>query len=633
MKRFIAAALILAVLLYGCVVPQAPDKDEITNPDSSVSTEESGFVSSEPATEVTEEVTKTPTQEPTEAPTEGGEEPPKEETKTPKDSDIVRVEDYIPDIVVDLKYASTDNFTGKVIYEFSDVYLRYGTVKKLAAVQETLREQGLRLKIWDGYRPVYAQYKLWNACPDPTYVANPAKGGSSHSRGNTVDITLVDTDGNELEMPTGFDDFTKMADRDYADCTAKAAANAMLLEELMYKNGFRGYSAEWWHYTDHTSYDVENVFDPAAISTWYANCNQYISLRRYADSGSSRIRRVYKKQQVTLLGWIGDFAYVDFEGDRGYVLANYILPTQDSAKDALSVVKPTATYRYDQMMKDLQQLAQKYPQWATLSDIGTSENGLKIPVLILGNPESDNQILLQGAIHGREHMTAWLLTALAEHWLAQEQPENWDACFHVIPMMNPDGVAISQNKKLTETAKAIYARDIEEQHTDLKASEYASCWKANAKGVDLNRNFDAGWDTYEGRQAPSSECYKGEAPFCAAETRALQQYTLGHEFDITVSYHATGSILYSTCGNNKQVNKLSDALAKEISLATGYHIISAEQTDAAGYKDWAGDVLGIPSVTVEVGVSSAPLVLRELESIFARNQGVFPLLAAWAAAQ
>ncbi len=180
----------------------------------------------------------------------------------PADADFVKISDYIPQIRQHLYYATEENFTGKVIYDFENAYLRYGTVKKLMAVQKDLEEMGLSLKIWDGFRPVYAQFRLWEACPDPTYVANPVKGHSSHSRGNTVDLTLVDAEGNELEMPTGFDDFSAKADRNYADCTETAANNAKILELIMEKHGFSGYAGEWWHYSDTVSYPVEEYFCP-----------------------------------------------------------------------------------------------------------------------------------------------------------------------------------------------------------------------------------------------------------------------------------------------------------------------------------------------------------------------------------
>lgn len=184
-------------------------------------------------------------------------------SQEPKDSDFVRVRDYLPETAVELMYATDQNFTGEVIYDFSEAWLRYGTVRKLQKAQKRLTKQGYRIKIWDAFRPVSAQFKLWEICPDPKYVANPNKGFSSHSRGNTVDITLVDSDGGELPMPTGFDDFTPLADRDYADVTDQTAlANVTLLEQTMKACGFKPYAGEWWHFSDSDVYDVAKDFEP-----------------------------------------------------------------------------------------------------------------------------------------------------------------------------------------------------------------------------------------------------------------------------------------------------------------------------------------------------------------------------------
>jgi len=182
--------------------------------------------------------------------------------QAPEDSDFVRVREWIPEIRVDLAYAADDNFTGQAIYDFSDAWLRYGTVKKLAAAQAALAEQGLGLLIWDAFRPVSAQYRLWEICPDPVYVADPNRGGSSHSRGNTVDITLVDAAGTALRMPSDFDNFSPLADRDYSDADPEAAEHARLLESVMEAAGFRGYSGEWWHFSDRDIYPVDPDFSP-----------------------------------------------------------------------------------------------------------------------------------------------------------------------------------------------------------------------------------------------------------------------------------------------------------------------------------------------------------------------------------
>lgn len=238
--------------------------------------------------------------------------------------DFVKVRDYIPDLVVELKYGTPANFTGAVVYDFTEPYLRFSTVLKLMDVQAELRAQGLKLKIWDAFRPLEAQEKLWAAKPDPTYVSNPWSGTNSHSRGNTVDVTLVDANGKEMEMPSGFDEFSAFGDRDYSDCTDAAAKNAKLLQDVMEKYGFEGLQTEWWHFTEKTEYDIEKIFDPGEIHLWRAECNEYINLRTKPDTKADVITTIPNNDQFTVLGWKGNFAYIDYKGLRGYVNASYI---------------------------------------------------------------------------------------------------------------------------------------------------------------------------------------------------------------------------------------------------------------------------------------------------------------------
>ena len=177
--------------------------------------------------------------------------------KEPEDDEYVLVKKYMPDIYVELMYATENNFTGVRIYDFTDAYLRYGTVKKLANVQKELKEQGYRLKIWDAYRPFEAQQKLWEVYPDPNYVANPADGMKKHNLGGTVDITMVAADGSIIPMPTEFDDFSLKADRNYSDIdNEEAVNNVMILQNAMENNGFTGYQGEWWDYSDTVEYEA-----------------------------------------------------------------------------------------------------------------------------------------------------------------------------------------------------------------------------------------------------------------------------------------------------------------------------------------------------------------------------------------
>lgn len=182
--------------------------------------------------------------------------------KEPEDDEYVLVKKYIPDIYVELRYATENNFTGVKIYDFTEAYLRYGTVKKLAQVQKELKQQGYSLKIWDAYRPFEAQQKLWEVYPDSNYVANPANGMRRHNLGGTVDITMVAADGSIIPMPSEFDDFSLKADRNYSDIdNEEAVNNVMILQNAMENNGFTGYQGEWWDYSDTVEYEAVD-FEP-----------------------------------------------------------------------------------------------------------------------------------------------------------------------------------------------------------------------------------------------------------------------------------------------------------------------------------------------------------------------------------
>ena len=189
------------------------------------------------------------------------------ENHIPAPGDFVRIKDYIPDIFVELKYATADNFTGHVIYHFTEAWLRYSSVQKLAKAQATLKEQGYSLVIWDAFRPHTAQHKLWEVYPVPGFVANPISGCSPHTRGNTVDVALVTLKGEPLEMPSEFDDFSDRANRDYSDATPAAAKHAAVMEQAMAAAGFRPYFDEWWHFVDLDAYDPEYNFIPTDKET------------------------------------------------------------------------------------------------------------------------------------------------------------------------------------------------------------------------------------------------------------------------------------------------------------------------------------------------------------------------------
>lgn len=175
-----------------------------------------------------------------------------DETLTDKSDyadDLVLINSVYDGFVIDLKYATKNNITKTVLYDKELAYLQKNTLDKLIQVNEELRTKGYRLKIWDAYRPLFVQKKLWAAMPNSNYIANPFTTGSNHNRGAAVDVTLVDLNGVEVEMPTGFDEFGAKCRRG-SKWSAEATKNVEILTETMLKYGFDAIDSEWWHFDD-----------------------------------------------------------------------------------------------------------------------------------------------------------------------------------------------------------------------------------------------------------------------------------------------------------------------------------------------------------------------------------------------
>jgi len=160
---------------------------------------------------------------------------------------LVDIRKVNPNIRLDIRYATTNNFLKRKLYTVAKCALRASVAQKLALVQTDLEKIGLGLKVYDCYRPFSVTKQMWQAWPDPRYVANPARG-SRHNRGAAIDLTLVDRTGKELEMPTPYDDFTKKAHADYQGGSAQSRKNRQVLKDAMKKQGFIGITTEWWHF-------------------------------------------------------------------------------------------------------------------------------------------------------------------------------------------------------------------------------------------------------------------------------------------------------------------------------------------------------------------------------------------------
>lgn len=162
-------------------------------------------------------------------------------------SDFVRLKDLSPDFVYELKYATPDNFLKQAVYDCGECYLRKSTAEALVKANEAFKQLGYRIKLFDCYRPLSVQKKMWKILPGTHYVANPAKG-SKHNRGAAVDLTLVDAQGKELNMGTPFDFFGKEAHHTYTEHPKEVLENRKLLKETLDKFNFKSIYSEWWHY-------------------------------------------------------------------------------------------------------------------------------------------------------------------------------------------------------------------------------------------------------------------------------------------------------------------------------------------------------------------------------------------------
>ena len=162
----------------------------------------------------------------------------------------------VPGLVLEIRYATEQNITGKKIYADKRAWLREETIRKLAQVARELEEKGYRLVLWDGWRPASAQKALWTAKPDGRFLTPPNRV-SRHTRGTSVDVSLADRNGKILGMPSDHDEFTDRADEDFSDVPKEVAQRARLLRKAMFRAGFSGVPDEWWHYDlrDWASYE------------------------------------------------------------------------------------------------------------------------------------------------------------------------------------------------------------------------------------------------------------------------------------------------------------------------------------------------------------------------------------------
>ena len=300
----------------------------------------------------------------------------------------------------------------------------------------------------------------------------------------------------------------------------------------------------------------------------------------------------------------------------------------------------SSLYTYGEFQRDMAALQNNAGTALRVDEIGQTVDGNKLYDFRVGNPAAERHLLVFGGIHAREYITAQLVMRQLVQLLSDQSTngsyENIavrellsNTEIHFIPMANPDGISISQlgleglhTEAVRETVRQIAAKD-----GKALTESYLRQWKSNANGVDLNRNFDALWESYNDHLGhASADHYKGTAPECELESKALADLTRQFQFDATLSYHTQGEVIYWNFGQEGELKNMSLLLANRVSELTGYRLDgNFHALDTAGYKDWAISKLGIPSLTIEAGHGGNPVDPAQMDAIWRENRNVVPM--------
>ncbi|MCI5604275.1 MAG: peptidase [Clostridia bacterium] len=305
-----------------------------------------------------------------------------------------------------------------------------------------------------------------------------------------------------------------------------------------------------------------------------------------------------------------------------------------TAQQELIINLTPRQYTYEDLEYDISELKKLYGEIIHIDELCDTLDERNVYDIIIGDSYGENQILIFGAMHAREYITSQVvmrqlcdcidaLNGYGGEYNGIPINELLEGVtIHFIPMSNPDGVAISQFG-----LDGIRSEIVRHNIASMGSTDYEQ-WKANANCVDLNRNFDAGWDEYTGSGRSSSDRYKGEFPGSEAESAALIYLTQNCDIKRSIGYHTCGALIYWYYKQEGNVLEESQSFARRISDETNYSLDSDyTAVDAAGYKDWAVYKMGIPSITIEVGNEKKqgiinPVPIDYFDAIWERNKNV-----------
>ncbi len=308
----------------------------------------------------------------------------------------------------------------------------------------------------------------------------------------------------------------------------------------------------------------------------------------------------------------------------------------------------TSKYTYKQMTKDIKELKQEYPELVTYRSLGKTADSRNIYEITVGNRNAKDQVIIQATMHAREYINSLLVMRQAESLCANNYTESSyngikysefldKVCFHIVPMVNPDGVTISQyganginNKKLRQNIINMCKK-----YGESKKSYYTR-WKANAKGVDLNKNYPQNWGSAaKSITKPCSEGYKGSSAGSEKESKIMMNLVQSVKPKTVISYHSTGSVIYWNFNQKGKLQKDCKSLFNVVKGLTGYvdaePNLSKKAKIGPSFGGWVCAKKKIPTLTIETGKNACPIQINEFKSIWNKHKNILPEIALWCA--
>jgi murein tripeptide amidase MpaA len=336
---------------------------------------------------------------------------------------------------------------------------------------------------------------------------------------------------------------------------------------------------------------------------------------------------LYQGVEIQAISDIGAWLRVDLGGRIGFVKESDVsIKYQD-------IVNPRQVYTYEQMAKDIAILQSTYPDIVQKTVIGKSVDNRNIYAIKLG--KGSKEIFINGAHHAREHMTTNLLMEMldtyAYSYMLNGSVDGYNArdilnktSIWFVPMVNPDGVTLVQ-KGYKSAKNPAFVLKLNNNSKDF------SSWKANIRGVDLNRQYPADWGNIKNDTGKrSSKNYKGTKPLSEPEVKAVYNFTLQHKFKTAVAYHSSGEILYWNFHQNKSNYARDLKLANSINKKTGYSLVNpCPNPSGGGYTDWFIINQKMPGFTPEISpaVGARTVPLSNYNQIWKKNNSIGLMLA------